>query len=100
MTRSFTRLVLAVVVAIAAVQLMNVAARAQQRGGQPPRQAIPPLGLDSTEDEIHRTVNAVRAGRKLTPKAWPNGARVAVGLSFDIDNELLSRTNPLPIPLS
>jgi peptidoglycan/xylan/chitin deacetylase (PgdA/CDA1 family) len=75
-------------------------ARPQQRSGQPPRQAVPPLGLESTDDEIRRTVNAVRAGRKLTPRAWPNGARVAVGLSFDIDNELLSRNSPLPIPLS
>jgi peptidoglycan/xylan/chitin deacetylase (PgdA/CDA1 family) len=28
----------------------------------------------------------VSAGRRLKPKAWPNGARVAVGLSFDVDN--------------
>jgi peptidoglycan/xylan/chitin deacetylase (PgdA/CDA1 family) len=29
----------------------------------------------------------VRAGRDLTPRQWPGGARVAVGLSFDVDNE-------------
>jgi len=29
-----------------------------------------------------------------------SGARVAVAISFDIDNELLSRTTPLPVPLS
>ena len=28
----------------------------------------------------------VSAGRRLKPAAWPNGARVAVGLSFDVDN--------------
>ena len=28
----------------------------------------------------------VSAGKRLKPKAWPNGARVAVGLSFDVDN--------------
>jgi len=39
-------------------------------------------------------------GRKLTPRAWPNGARVAVCLSFDVDNELLQRANPLSVPLS
>jgi peptidoglycan/xylan/chitin deacetylase (PgdA/CDA1 family) len=98
MTRRFTRLVQVGVIAIL-VAAPSGRARAQQRGGQP-RQAIPPIGLDSTDDEIRRTVNAVRAGRKLTPKAWPNGARVAVGLSFDIDNELLFRNSPLPIPLS
>ena len=39
-------------------------------------------------------------GKKLTPKVWPNGARVAVCLTFDVDNELLQRANPLPVPLS
>ncbi len=39
-------------------------------------------------------------GKKLTPEAWPNGARIAVCLSFDVDNELLQRANPLPVPLS
>ncbi|HKJ03883.1 MAG TPA: polysaccharide deacetylase, partial [Longimicrobiales bacterium] len=29
----------------------------------------------------------VRAGRDLNPSAWPDGARVAVLLSFDVDNE-------------
>ena len=29
------------------------------------------------------------------PLRWPNGARVAVCLSFDVDNELLQRANPL-----
>ena len=45
-------------------------------------------------------VENVRAGRKLLPKSWPNGARVAVCISFDVDNEALWRTNPLPVPLS
>ena len=36
---------------------------------------------------IAATVNKVRAGRDLTPKPWPNGARVAVALSFDMDAE-------------
>ena len=37
--------------------------------------------------EIDATVNKVRAGRDLTPKQWPDGARVAVALSFDVDAE-------------
>jgi peptidoglycan/xylan/chitin deacetylase (PgdA/CDA1 family) len=32
-------------------------------------------------------VDVARVGKKLTPKAWPNGARVAVCLSFDDDTE-------------
>jgi len=39
------------------------------------------------ESKVFETVNRVRAGRDLTPKRWPRGARVAVGLSFDFDNE-------------
>jgi peptidoglycan/xylan/chitin deacetylase (PgdA/CDA1 family) len=41
-------------------------------------------------DSIRRVVNAVRAGRSLQPRTWPNGARVAVLLSFDVDNETVS----------
>ena len=58
-------------------------ATAQQQPPPPPQQ--PPWTL--TEDQIRAVVGRVRAGRDLTPKAWPNGARVAVGLSFDLDNE-------------
>ena len=52
---------------------------------QPPSPSPPPWTL--TEPQIRAIVERVRAGRDLTPKAWPNGARVAVGLSFDFDNE-------------
>jgi peptidoglycan/xylan/chitin deacetylase (PgdA/CDA1 family) len=38
-------------------------------------------------DRIKAGVNLVRAGKNLTPKAWPNGARLAVALSFDFDAE-------------
>ena len=40
-----------------------------------------------TPEEIKHHVNRVRAGRDLSPKSWPNGAKVAVSLSFDIDTE-------------
>ena len=43
-----------------------------------------------SNDTIHTVVNAVRAGRSLQPKQWPDGARVAVLLSFDVDNETVS----------
>jgi peptidoglycan/xylan/chitin deacetylase (PgdA/CDA1 family) len=38
-------------------------------------------------EKVKRTIGAVRAGRSLAPKSWPGGARVAVLLSFDVDNE-------------
>ena len=62
--------------------------------------AANPITVDSTEEQIRRAVGTARVGRKLTPKVWPNGARVAVCLSFDVDNELLQRANPLAVPLS
>ena len=43
-----------------------------------------------SNDTIKSVVNAVRAGRSLQPRQWPDGARVAVLLSFDADNETVS----------
>ena len=40
-----------------------------------------------TMDQIHKITNAVRAGKDLTPQVWPDGAQVAVALSFDFDAE-------------
>ncbi|PWC26484.1 polysaccharide deacetylase family protein [Teichococcus aestuarii] len=34
-------------------------------------------------------VERARAGRNLRPRAWPNGARCAVALSFDADHETI-----------
>src|SRR4029079_13912996 len=34
-----------------------------------------------------QAIEIARVGRKLTPKSWPNGTRVAVCLSFDTDSE-------------
>ncbi|MDX2702007.1 polysaccharide deacetylase [Streptomyces sp. PA03-6a] len=41
------------------------------------------------ESEWRRHVDAVRAGRRLTPAQWPGGARVAVAVSFDPDHETI-----------
>src|SRR5215831_5891421 len=51
------------------------------------QQTTPPPPWSLTERQIREMVGRVRGGHDLTPKAWPNGARVAVGLSFDLDNE-------------
>ncbi|HEX9580443.1 MAG TPA: polysaccharide deacetylase [Gemmatimonadales bacterium] len=47
-------------------------------------------GWQWTPERVLQTVNAVRAGRSLQPPSWPNGARVAVLLSFDVDNETIA----------
>ena len=38
-------------------------------------------------------VDRVRAGRRLVPSAWPEGAAVAVALSFDSDHETIPLRN-------
>jgi len=42
-----------------------------------------------SDQRIEREVHRVRAGRSLNPPHWPGGARVAVLLSFDADNETI-----------
>jgi len=56
-----------------------------------------------TDEFVFSQVNQVRAGRDLTPDSWPGGARVAVLLSYDVDNETIQglRTGEFSIgPLS
>jgi len=67
---------------------------------KPPASAVKPLTFNSTEEQIKQALGTARLGRKLTPKVWPNGARIAVCISFDVDNELPQRENPLPVPMS
>lgn len=54
--------------------------------------APPPVDQKWTwsTERLEKAVNQVRAGRDLTPKSWPNGAKVAVLLSFDVDNETIA----------
>jgi len=40
-----------------------------------------------TPEEMKAHVKTVRGGKDLTPKQWPNGAKVAVSISFDFDTE-------------
>ena len=54
--------------------LITVAAMAQQPG------------LKLTLDELKAQYASIGVGKRLKPKKWPNGARVAVALSFDVDN--------------
>ena len=51
---------------------------------QQPAAAQGQPGLNWSDEQIRKTAHHVQAGRKLTPKTWPNGARVAVCLSVDL----------------
>ncbi len=73
--RLATRLLLAAAAICAAPALVHV---------QSPK---PQPGTRWSDEELKQAVAPMRAGRKLTPKSWPNGAKVAVCLSWDMDNE-------------
>jgi peptidoglycan/xylan/chitin deacetylase (PgdA/CDA1 family) len=64
---------------IAGIATIRVSA---QQATPPP---TPPWNL--TEAQVREIVGRVRAGQDLSPKSWAEDARVAVGLSFDLDNE-------------
>jgi peptidoglycan/xylan/chitin deacetylase (PgdA/CDA1 family) len=49
--------------------------------------ATDPLpGTKLSVDELKKQFFHVSAGRRLKPKEWPNGARVAIGFGFQLDN--------------
>jgi peptidoglycan/xylan/chitin deacetylase (PgdA/CDA1 family) len=60
----------------------------------------PQPGLAWTVDQITKAAHHVRAGRRLTPKSWPNNARVAVCLSFDPDNQTIPLNAGINAPLT
>ena len=62
----------------------------------------PQPGIKLTEEQLREWVAPMRAGRRLTPKSWPNGAKVAVCLSWDMDNETfeIAAGNSAPVLLS
>jgi peptidoglycan/xylan/chitin deacetylase (PgdA/CDA1 family) len=62
--------------------------------------AFPGIGLSL--DELTSRYRHTYVARRLKPKKWPNGARVAVALSFDIDNAsgTLARGTPGSEPMT
>ena len=67
---------------IAAMVVAAAFASAAAQQARPDRQP----GRKWGEDQLRRESSHVRAGRSLNPKAWPNGARVAVALTFNVNN--------------
>lgn len=67
----------------------------QTTAGAPQAAKDPLPGTKLSVEQLKQQFFHVSAGRRLRPKAWPNGARVAVALSFDLDNAspALSRGN-------
>lgn len=77
MTRS--ALVSTAIVALLAGLVPRAGTHAQQPADNQP-------GRKWTDAQLRENSGRVRAGRSLTPKAWPNGARVAIALTFNVSN--------------
>jgi peptidoglycan/xylan/chitin deacetylase (PgdA/CDA1 family) len=95
--RGFQLLVL-----VAMSSSLMACSRQQARAGSSQDSTNKQPGIKWTEDQLKQAVAPVRAGKSLTPKTWPNQGRVAVCLSFDLDNEspTLAQGITLPVPLS
>src|SRR6185295_6561194 len=77
-TPSSARVLILLAIAVGVGALADI--RAQPQGPVQP-------GTKWTDEQLRQSVELARVGRKLTPKRWPNNARVAVCLSFDTDTE-------------
>src|SRR6266566_5251322 len=60
----------------------------------------PQPGTKLTDEQIKQWVAPMRAGKKMTPKSWPNGAKVAVCLSWDMDNETFDIAAGITAPVT
>jgi peptidoglycan/xylan/chitin deacetylase (PgdA/CDA1 family) len=73
-------------IVVVAVLLSAAGCNSQPRPIEAPAAPANPLpGTKLSVDELKAQMFHVSAGKRLKG-AWPNGARVAVGLSFDVDN--------------
>jgi peptidoglycan/xylan/chitin deacetylase (PgdA/CDA1 family) len=77
----------------------NTAPTAAQTAPAKPS-AFPGIGLSL--DQLKSQYQHTYMAKRLKPKKWPNGARVAVALSFDIDNAsgTLARGTPGSEPMT
>ena len=75
----------AVFVMACAVVAATAALRGQQAGSGDTQPGTK-LSLEQLKQEMFQ----LSAGRRLKPASWPNGAKVAVALSFDVDNATTS----------
>ena len=92
-----TRLLLVVAgLVVAASAFASACAQNSDVGAQAPAAAPaaarpnPLPGVTKSLDELKAEMFHVGAGRRLKPPSWPGGNRVAVALSFDVDNATMA----------
>jgi peptidoglycan/xylan/chitin deacetylase (PgdA/CDA1 family) len=71
---------------VAVLLAVALGAAEPQPQPQPPSRPDNQPGRKWTEQQLREASGHVRAGRSLKPKSWPNGARVAVALTFNVNN--------------
>jgi peptidoglycan/xylan/chitin deacetylase (PgdA/CDA1 family) len=76
--------VFALTAVVVAVVAAAVVFQPRATGQTPAADPLP--GTKLSIDQLKAQFEHVHAGRRLRPRAWPNGAKVAVALSFDLDN--------------
>ncbi len=91
-----TRNVLMNLVALTAAATLTTACapgsnvEAQAPTSSPPARPNPLPGVTKSLDELRAEMFHVGAGKRLKPAEWPGGNRVAVALSFDVDNATMA----------
>jgi peptidoglycan/xylan/chitin deacetylase (PgdA/CDA1 family) len=87
--RPRNRIALALVYLALGSVAFSQASNGRGAGGAARQQPGTLLSLDQLKAQMFH----VSAGRRLKPPTWPNGARVAVSLSFDVDNASIPLLN-------
>ena len=70
--------------AVVSIAILALAFVVQARSQAPQSNPLP--GTRLSLEELRKQMFHVGAGRRLKPASWPGATRVAVGLSFDVDN--------------
>jgi peptidoglycan/xylan/chitin deacetylase (PgdA/CDA1 family) len=81
------RVIIGAILVALGVVVASLLVRAQQRG---PATVTQQPGTKLSLDELKKQMFHTSAGPRLKPRVWPNGAVVAVALSFDVDNATTS----------
>ena len=92
MTRHLARtlITLTAVAALTTACAPGANVEAQAPAAAPAPKANPLPGVTKSLDELRAEMFHVGAGKRLKPAEWPGGNRVAVALSFDVDNATMA----------
>ncbi len=92
MTRHLARtlLILTAVAVLTSACAPGANVEAQAPAAAPAAKPNPLPGVTKSLDELRAEMFHVGAGKRLKPAEWPGGNRVAVALSFDVDNATMA----------